>query len=169
MIWKNLKNQTFSPICGVKKKKAKKKKKNSFVIVKYSLIYCLLFFFCASCGKGGAVADEVHAIDTNDTSFPVLEVNTPTDSQSFTSGSTIDVTGKVSDNSLYQGSIVIRNEANGSIVKEQYYEIHYIPTYNFSLPFTISVTAATEYTVIVKFEDHGHNQTVKAVQIKVNP
>jgi hypothetical protein len=37
------------------------------------------------------------------------------------------------------------------------------------MPCTISVTAATDYTVIVKFEDHGHNQTIKAVQIKVTP
>jgi hypothetical protein len=133
-------------------------------------LYCLLFFFCASCGKGGAVAEEeVHVINTSDDTYPVVEVNTPTDNQVFTSGSTINVTGKVSDNSLYQGSITVRNDANGSIVKDQYYEIHYIPTYNFSVSCPISVTAATDFTVTVKFEDHGHNQTVKTVKITVSP
>jgi hypothetical protein len=149
--------------------KAKRKKKNNFKYLKSSLLYCLLLFFCASCGKGGTVADEIHVINTSDSTYPVVEVNTPADNQVFTSGSAINVTGKVSDNSLYQGSITIRNDANGAIVKEQYYEIHYIPIYNFSISYTPSVTASTDYTVIVKFEDHGHNQTIKAVQTKVNP
>jgi hypothetical protein len=116
------------------------------------------------------VTDDVHTTtDPNDYSFPVVEVNTPTDNQSFNSGSVIDVTGKVSDNSLFQGSIIISNEADGLIVKEQDYEIHYIPVYNFTMSCTISVTAPTNYTATVKFEDHGHNQTVKTVKIKVVP
>jgi hypothetical protein len=128
-----------------------------------------LILFCISCNKGGAPEDEIHAIDVSDNSYPVVVINTPTDGQVFSSGSTINVTGKVSDNSLYQGSIAIRNETNGLIVKDQYYEIHYIPSYNFSISHLISVTAETDFTVIVKFEDHGHNQTIKAVQIKVVP
>ena len=81
----------------------------------------------------------------------------------------VNVTGTVSDNSLYQGSIIIRNDATGAIVKDQYYEIHYIPSYNFSMTCPISVTASTDFTVSVKFEDHGHNLTAKTVKIKVNP
>jgi hypothetical protein len=148
---------------------AKNRKKNSFVNVRFPLLYCLLAFLCISCGKGGVAADELHAIDTSDTTYPVVEVTTPTDSQSFTSGSVINVTGKVSDNSLFQGSITIRNETDGLIVKDQYYEIHFIPSYNFSMSCTISVTATTDYTVTVKFEDHGFNKTTKTLKIKVNP
>ena len=149
---------------------AKKKKKNSFVNVRFPLLYCLLVFLCASCNKGGGAAgDDIHTGYGADDTYPVVVVTTPTDNQSFTSGSVIDVTGTVSDNSIFQGSITITNDANGSIVKEQEYEIHYIPVYNFSMSCTISVTAATDYTATVKFEDHGHNQTVKTVKIKVNP
>ena len=113
--------------------------------------------------------DPVHVITENDTSYPVLEITTPTSNQVFTSGSSINITGKVTDNSLYQGTISIRNDATGAIVKEQNYEIHYIGTYNFSLAHILSVTVSTDFTVIVKFEDHGHNQSSKAVQITVNP
>jgi hypothetical protein len=141
--------------------------------VKYPLLYCfvfVLFIACISCGKGGTIDDEPpHLIDVSDTTYPEVSVTTPTDNQAFTSGSVINVKGTVSDNSLYQGSVIIRNDATGAIVKEQYYEIHYIPSYNFNVPCTIAVNAATDYTVTVKFEDHGWNQTVKTVKIKVNP
>ncbi len=124
---------------------------------------------CIACGKGGVVDEPPHVITTNDTTYPVLEVTTPADNQVYTSGNAINITGKVSDNSLYQGTISIRNDETGAIVREQNYEIHYIPVYNFSLSHQLSVTTPTEFTVIVKFEDHGYNRTTKAVQIKVNP
>jgi hypothetical protein len=133
------------------------------------LLYSLVILFCISCSRGGAPAEDIHAIDTMDDTFPVVVVNTPADKQAFTSGSVVNVTGKVSDNSLFQGSITIRNETDGLIVKDQYYEIHFIPSYNFSMSCPISVTATTDYTVTVKFEDHGFNITTKTLKITVNP
>jgi len=133
------------------------------------LLYCLLLIGCISCSKGGAVEDEHNVIIESDFTYPVVVVSTPTDDQQITSGTAISVTGTVSDNSLYQGSIAIRNESNGLVMKDQYYEIHYIPSYNFSVSYTPVVTTPTDYTVTVKFEDHGHNQTVKTVRVKVNP
>ena len=108
-------------------------------------------------------------VDPSDNSYPVVTISTPTDDQVFASGDVVNVTGTVSDNSLFQGSIAIRNDATGLVVKDQYYEIHYIPSYNFSMSCPISVTASTDFTVSVKFEDHGHNVTAKTVKIKVNP
>lgn len=129
-----------------------------------------MLFLCVSCGKGGGVDSDPHNfIDISDTSYPTVTVNTPTDDQVYTSGSSIDVTGTVSDNSLYQGSIAIRNEVTGLVMKDQYYEIHYIPSYNFSMSYVATVTTSTDYTITVKFEDHGHNQTVKTIKVKVNP
>jgi hypothetical protein len=143
---------------------------NSFGKVKSLVQYCLSLFLCVSCGKGGGAGSDPHnVIDTSDTSNPSVIVNTPTDDQVFASGSSIDVTGTVSDNSLYQGSITIKNDANGLVMKDQYYEIHYIPSYNFSMSYVATVNVSTDYTITVKFEDHGHNQTVKTIKVKVNP
>lgn len=142
------------------------------MIVKNSLLYFLLAIVFISCAKGGGALpdDPLHnTIDPNDSSFPDVVVNTPTDNQVFASGNAITVTGKVSDNSLYRGSISITNDATGLVVKDQAYEIHYIPVYEFSLSYTASVATATDFTVTVKFEDHGANQTVKTVKVKVNP
>jgi len=133
------------------------------------IVFSLLVYCVIGCSRGGAVEDPEHAISEQDTTYPVLEITTPTNNQVFTSGSTINITGKVSDNSIYQGTISIRNDATGVIVKEQNYEIHYIGTYNFSLSHTLTVTASTDFTVIVKFEDHGLHQTTKAVQVTVSP
>jgi len=147
----------------------KNRKKNSFVYVRFPLLYCLLAFLCLSCSRGGTAAEELHAIDTSDTTYPVVEVTTPTNGQSFRSGAIISVTGNVSDNSLFQGSIAMRNETDGLVVKDQYYEIHFIPSYNFSMSCPVSVTAATDFTITVQFEDHGFNKTTKTLKIKVTP
>jgi hypothetical protein len=136
----------------------------------------ILFSFCiafaivvTACSKaGGAAEDELHVTDSSDTTMPVVEINSPFDSQSFISGDTIRVEGKVTDNGLYRGSIRITNDVNDALIKEQLYEIHGFQLYNFSLAYKTAVTVATNYTVTVQFEDHGLNNSIKTVKVNVN-
>jgi hypothetical protein len=134
------------------------------VIVAMSLVSC-------SRGSGtGPDDDGPHIINNNDTVAPVVEIHTPVDAQVFASGAVINMTGKIMDDGgLYRGTIKITNDANGTVVKEQLYEIHGFQLYNFNLSHTSAVTVASNYTVTVTFEDHGLNQASKSVKIKVNP
>ena len=77
--------------------------------------------------------------------------------------------GKVTDNSLYRGSIRITDDANAAIVKEQLYVIHGYQSYDFYVEYKTAVTVVTNYTVTVQCEDHGLNAGIKAVKVKVNP
>ncbi|MEK7224727.1 MAG: hypothetical protein AAB221_03495, partial [Bacteroidota bacterium] len=105
-----------------------------------------------------------------DTTAPLLDIYTPTANQVFTSGSTITITGRLTDDlGLYRGTIKITNDANGDILKNQAYEIHGLRLYDFSLSYVTSVTTASDYTVTVSFEDHGYNSVTKSVKVKVNP
>jgi hypothetical protein len=136
-----------------------------------------LLLVVPGCGKGGAVDDPnnnggggPHIDNPADVTPPVVEIHTPAINQHYTSGTAINVTGKVTDgDGLYRGSIRIVNDANSTIVKEQQYEIHGILQYNFNISHTASVTIASDYTVTVSFEDHGQNITTRSVKIKVNP
>lgn len=126
----------------------------------------------AACSKGGSAngGGTVYPPSPTDTVAPVLTINTPTDNQVFTSGSSINVTGLVTDDlGLYRGSVRIVNDATGFLVKEQLYEIHYFKQYNFSVSHTVSVTSPTDFTITVWYEDHGYNKTTKVVKVKVNP
>lgn len=101
---------------------------------------------------------------------PVLNVYTPTENQVFSNGNTIAITGRTTDeNGLYRGSIRVINDENGAVLKEQLIEIHGLLGYNFAINYTASVTAVSNYTVTVTFEDHGYNAVTKSVKIKVNP
>lgn len=125
---------------------------------------------CSRGGSGGSADDGPHVINDNDVVPPVVEITTPTEGQVFANGNSINMTGKITDdNGLYRGSIRITNDADGSIIKEQSYEIHGFLLYNFSLSHTVSVTTAADYTVKVSFEDHGQNVSSKTVKVKVNP
>jgi hypothetical protein len=124
-----------------------------------------------SCTKGPSGSngedDPLHFIDNNDTTYPVITIVKPVVNQVYNNGNAIIVEGSVSDNGLYQGVIKITADASGTVVKQQAYEIHGQPGYNFNISHT--ATAAGDFTVSVEFEDHGLNKTVKTVKIKVNP
>ncbi len=137
----------------------------------------IAFFVLAvvfSCSKGSAPEDSGngngHINNPSDTIPPVLVINTPTENQVFANGSVIQITGRITDEEgLYRGSVRLTNDANGAMLKEQLYEIHGVRLYNFSVNHTASVTTASDYTVTVRFEDHGYNAVTKSVKIKVNP
>lgn len=127
-----------------------------------------------SCSKGGIATDNggggSHVDTPNDVTPPVVSIFTPTTNQVFTSGNVINITGKLTDDlGLYRGTIKLVNDVTGIELMKQAYEIHGLLLYNFNINYTPSVTASSDYTVIVSFEDHGANTTTKSVSVKVNP
>ena len=141
--------------------------------VLFVMVIMMLTGINTSCSKGGAAGGDdggSHIEAPSDVTAPVLVINTPTTNQVFTSGSTINVTGKITDDlGLYRGTIKITNDANGEVLKNQAFEIHGILTYDYNISYTPSVTITSNYTVTVSFEDHGSNSTTQTVKIKVNP
>ncbi|MEO7922705.1 MAG: hypothetical protein ABIR30_03445 [Chitinophagaceae bacterium] len=139
------------------------------------LILGLIVLLAAACSKGGVPYDDsndggAYVYNAGDTTAPVLNIYTPVDNQVYTNGNAINVTGRITDDAgLYRGKIRIINDATGSILKEQQYEIHGIATYNFNISYTTAVTSPADYTVTVSFEDHGLNSATKSVKVKVNP
>ncbi len=136
----------------------------------YILLVIVLAVF--SCSKGGSTDDEDddHVVTPTDITAPVLDIYTPAANQIFTSGNTISITGKITDDlGLYRGTVRVTNDANGELLKQQAFEIHGILSYSYTVSYTPSVTIASNYTVTVTFEDHGSNATTQTVKIKVNP
>ena len=141
---------------------------------KLLLLTVILAALVSACSKSAGSGEDdgggVHVVTPNDTTAPVLTINTPTLNQVFTTGNAITISGNVSDDyGLYQGYIRITNDANGFELRKQAYEIHGIKSYNFSLSYTPVVSVVSDYTVSVSFEDHGTNVTTKSVKVKINP
>lgn len=134
------------------------------------LFLAILGFSCSKGDDATGGDDSPHVVTPTDIVAPVIDIYTPTPNQIFSNGNAINITGKISDDlGLYNGSIRITNDANGELVKQQLYEIHGLLTYNFNISHIVSVTAASDYTVTVTFQDHGLNRTTTTVKIKVNP
>jgi hypothetical protein len=134
----------------------------------------LLILFLTACSKKSSSlnddGNETHVYNSSDLIAPVITIGSPTENQVFSTGSTIQVSGQVSDDlGLYRGNIRIINDANGNEWKAQAYEIHGLKTYNYTLTHTAQVSVPTDLTVVVFFEDHGYNGTTKTVKVKVNP
>ena len=145
-------------------------------VYRYFVSLIIVGMMLVACSKGGTdtSGDEgsgnPHVDSPSDTTAPVVIINTPVPDQVYTSGTIINVTGRITDDfGLYRGTVRITNDANGALLKEQQYEIHGLLAYNFNISYTTAVTAVSDYTVRVTFEDHGNNTASRSVKVKVNP
>jgi hypothetical protein len=141
-------------------------------------LFCLgiiIFSACIlilSCSKVGGPADDnnITAIDETDDVPPVIAVTKPVANQLYSSGDSIIVEGNVTDNKkMYKGKVQIKNDVNGFMVAENYYETHFLPAINFRLAYKAVVTAPTDFSVLMDFQDHGGNPVSAIIKVKVNP
>jgi hypothetical protein len=125
-----------------------------------------------SCSKVGAgeQGEDINVIDQNDNIFPVINATKPTANQVYTSGDSIIVEGKVTDDKkMYKGKVQIKNDVNNLVMAENYYETHFLTAINFRLAYQAIVTAPTDFSVLVEFQDHGANTSTATIKVKVNP
>jgi hypothetical protein len=141
------------------------------------LFYFVVAIFSAgvlmlSCSKVGSAADEDDPteIDLNDGVFPVISVIKPLANQIYTTGDSIVVEGKVTDDKkMYKGKVQIKNDANNFVMAEIYYETHFLLEMNYRLAYKADVTSPTDYSVLIEFQDHGTNTSTATIKVKVNP
>lgn len=125
-----------------------------------------------SCSKVGSAtdADNPNAIDETDNVFPVITVTKPTANQVYKSGDSIIVEGKVTDEKkMYKGKVQIKNDANNFVMAENYYETHFSLFFNYRVAYKAEVTAPTDFSILLEFQDHGTNTSTSTIKVKVNP
>ena len=133
-------------------------------------IFVLTNVTMISCSKvGGPGQETLDAIDQNDDVFPTITVSKPTSSQVYISGDSIIVEGKVTDDKIvYKGKVQIKNDAN-LVLADSYYESHFLQAINYRLAYKAVVTAPTDFSILVEFQDHGANTSTTIIKVKVNP
>jgi hypothetical protein len=136
------------------------------------IIVCLAGLLIVSCSKvgSGQGEDNLDAIDQNDDIFPTITVSKPTNNQVYSSGDSIIVERKVTDDKkLYKGNVQIKNDANNFVTAEGYYETHFLSAINYRLAYKAVVTTPTDFSILVDFQDHGLNTSTATIKVKVNP
>jgi len=136
----------------------------------YFIVIISVVLVITACSKVGTSEEEdINAIDQNDDVFPVINATKPTINQVYRSGDSIIVEGNVTDDKkLYKGKVQIKNDANSSVVAENYYETHFLTAMNFRLAYQAIVNTTTDFTVLVEFQDHGANTSTTTIKVKVN-
>ena len=126
-----------------------------------------------SCSRSGNVPDQPagqHNEDPQDTIPPVITISSPAIGQEISNGASVSMSGTISDDKgLYRGTVRLTEDAGGTVLREQAYEIHGLLSYNFSLAHSVNVSAVTDCTVTVSFEDHGYNRVTRSVKCKLRP
>ena len=88
-----------------------------FMKVAFILSAMLIHFSCSKTSGGSSGDDSNHIpLDINDATLPVIVIDKPIANQVFVNGDNIIIQGKVTDNSLYRGTIKIINDLNNAKV-----------------------------------------------------
>ena len=137
----------------------------------FTAILILTSVIMISCSKAGSESEgSLDAIDQDDDVFPVITFSKPTANQVYTSGDSIMVEGKVTDDKkLYKGKVQIKNDADNLVMADSFYETHFLPAINFRLAYKAVVTVPTDFSILVEFRDHGDNVSTATIKVKVNP
>ena len=138
----------------------------------FTRILVLASVILISCTKVGGPGEEesLNAVDESDNIFPTITILKPTANQVYTSGDSIIVEGKVTDDKkLYKGKVEIKNDVNNFVMADGYYETHFLAAINFRLAYKAVVTVPTDFTIHVGFQDHGGNPSDTTLKVKVNP
>ncbi len=126
---------------------------------------CLAISVFSSCNK----EDDDHDHSTSDTAKPVIEISSPVSMKVYNSGDTVRLFAKVSDASLHELLVRIKNDATG----EEYFrytpEVHDMNYYEVDTYWVSKVTDHTNATVIVAAEDHNSNVDSASVNIHIMP
>lgn len=137
----------------------------------FTVIFILGSVIMISCRKVGSESEgSLNAIDQNDDVFPVITVSKPTANQVYTSGDSIIVEGKVTDDKIvYKGKVLIKNDANNLVMAENFYESHFLQAINYRLAYKAVEAAPKDFSVLIEFQDHGANTSTTTIKVKVNP
>jgi len=137
----------------------------------FTAILILTSVIMISCSKAGSESEgSLDAIDQDDDVFPVITFSKPTANQVYTSGDSIMVEGKVTDDKkLYKGKVQIKNDTTNLVMADSFYETHFLPAINFRLAYKATVTVPTDFSILVEFRDHGDNVSTATIKVKVNP
>lgn len=137
-----------------------------------------LFYFClaaasllfiTSCSRGSG-DDGINDVDASDKTAPVITITKPSANQVYTSGDSIIVEGKVTDDKLlFKGKVQLKNDATGTVVATDVFETYVLSTINFRIAYKAVVSAATDFSILAEFQDRGNNISTTNLAVKVNP
>lgn len=122
------------------------------------IILSSFVFVYASCKKED---DHDHDHGTEDTTYPVVTVNTPADSSVYHNGDTVFIDALASDNSLHQGTVLIKDDTTAALYYDQYPYIHDLTSAQISYQYVVSgITQNSAATLSFNIEDHASHSTV---------
>ncbi len=123
----------------------------------------LLLFTLAACEK------EHHHHDDSDKTAPELTITSPNDKQVFNQGDTMYIKGTVSDASLHELSITLRNDKDSSILYSTAPVVHALNNYTINAYWVCNVADHTNATLTITAHDHSENKTVLVRSLHIMP
>lgn len=109
-----------------------------------------------------------HDDDANDHSVPVLILTSSIAGQTFNSGDTVWINGTLTDNSLHECYISIKNSKD-SLLFEYTPAVHDLTSYDINTFWKSSATVNTNATIAVTAQDHNNNKATASATVVILP
>ncbi|MFN5251045.1 MAG: hypothetical protein ACK5DE_08340 [Bacteroidota bacterium] len=127
------------------------------------LLAATALLMLAACEK------EPHHHDDTDTVAPALSINSPSQMQVFNQGDTLYIQGSLSDASLHELSITLRDDKDSSLLFSATPVVHGLSTYTLNSFWVCNVKDHTNATLRITAHDHSENKTEVLRAIHIMP
>lgn len=127
------------------------------------LLAATALLMLAACEK------EPHHHDDTDTAAPALSINSPSQMQVFNQGDTLYIKGSLSDASLHELSITLRDDKDSSLLFSATPVVHGLSTYTLNSFWVCNVKDHTNATLRLTAHDHSENKTEVLRSIHIMP
>jgi hypothetical protein len=133
-------------------------------------IFILLSFSLLFACKKEEDHDDDHAHDTTDTTYPVVTINSPTESEMFHNGDTVHMNGLVTDNELHNGVIKIIDDTTAFEYYSYYHYVHETSSSVIDFDYVVTgVTTNSAVTLSFTYDDHAANTTIVTRKLMFMP
>jgi hypothetical protein len=108
--------------------------------------------------------------DMTDKDAPVIILTEPVDGGEFANGEEIHIEGTVTDESLHEFKIEIKNNSTGAVLFSESPTVHDKTSYDFHTHYEVNgITEHTEATLTIEVADHSDNITKKTLTVHLKP
>ena len=116
-----------------------------------------------------ACEKEPHHHDDTDTAAPALNMSSPNQMQVFNQGDTLYIKGSLTDASLHELSITLRDDKDSSLLFSATPVVHGLSTYTINSFWVCNVKDHTNATLRITAHDHRENKTEVLRSIHIMP
>ncbi len=115
-------------------------------------------------------SDHKHGVNPSDTTKPLISITAPSEGNSYSAATPVELKGLVTDESLHEVKWAIRQKADGAVLAEEIKDVHGLKSYTLEATYNpIGLRRPTAAILTVKASDANKNADSVSLSFIITP